>query len=303
MKLIVSLCNKKASVNKERDTKMLYPNVFLLEVDTEKEQVKPIKINWWTWKPKGITGLAPYKNGFLCLLQAKSHKLFYIDKKYTLIKKWKLNKVKDGHSIVVYNEKIYIASTGNDSIVEMHPDTSTEQIFWQANNNKKDTIHLNSIIWHEDEMIISAFGQKSGDRWITAKNGFLKNIHKDKIIKNHLFHPHTILKTSDGIFFCESARKRIVNLDNNNILSLKAGYVRGLAITDEEIAIAISHARKRSKSTGKLNDMDDELMKSFQVGCGINVYKRYGNEINKAKFTKFIDIYPFSNEIYDLLLI
>jgi len=303
MKLIVSLCNKKASVDKIREKKMLYPNVFLLEVDTEKEQIKPIEIRWWTWKPKGVTGLYPYKDGFLCLLQAKTHKLFYIDKKYRVKGKWPLKKVKDGHSIVVWKDKIYIASTGNNSIVEFLPDKNEEKIFWQYNSSETDTIHVNSMVWHNDQMIISAFGKKDGDQWITARNGFLKNIHEERIIKSSLFHPHTLIKTPEGIFFCESAKKRIMPINGYDALNVEKGYVRGLLITKDEIAVGISHARTRSKSTGKLNDMDSELMKSFQSGCGIKIYKRRGSKLRDAEFVKFIDLYSYSNEIYDLISI
>ena len=303
MKFIVSLCNKKASVDRTREEKMLYPDVFLLEVDSEKEEIRPIKIRWWTWKPKGITGLALYKDGFLCLLQAKIHKLFYIDKRYRVKKRWSLKKVKDGHSVFVWNDKIYIASTGNDSIIEFLPDKGEEKIFWQENSMGMDTIHINSMVWHNDQMIISAFGKKEGDQWITAKSGFLKNIHKEELIKESLFHPHTLTKTPEGIFFCESAKRRIMSIDGNDALDVGKGYVRGLLITEDKIAVGISHARKRSKSTGKLNDMDNKLMRSFQSGCGIKIYKRYGKRLTDTVFVKFINLYPYSNEIYDLLLI
>jgi len=304
MKLIVSLCNKKASVEKERGHKMLYPGVFLLEVDTYTGSIRPIRIRWWTWKPTGVTGLTKYKDGFLCLLQAKAHRLFYIDRRsYKVKKRWKLKTVKDGHSIAVKDGKIYIASTGNDSIVEFSPDTGEEKIYWRMNNGQKDTIHMNSIIWFNGSMIVSAFGKKAGEQWITAKNGFLMDVTKSKIIKNSLFHPHTLLSIEEKIYLCESARKRVISADGEDILELDKGYVRGLVITEDEIAIGISHARKRSKSTGRQNKMDDELIQSFRSGCGIKVFERRGKEIGNAKFKRFIDLYAYSSEIYDLLLV
>lgn len=303
MRLIVSLCNKKASVDREREKKMLYPDVFLLEVNTETEEVKPIKIRWWTWKPKGITGLAPYNDGFLCLLQAKPHKLFYISKQYKIIKKWVLKKVKDAHSLVVRGNNIYIASTGNDSIIEFIPETDEERIFWREGLSEEDTIHVNSMVWSDDHMIISAFGKKSGDQWITARQGFLMDIHTGTKIRDSLFHPHTLLKSKKDIFFCESANRKVHSMNGNEVLNIRNGYVRGLLITEDEIAVGISYARRRSKSTGRPNQMDDELMRSFQAGCGIKIYKKYGSKINEAKFIKFIDLYPYSNEIYDVIQI
>ena len=303
MKLLVSLCNKKASVDREREKKMLYPEVFLLEVNTETEEVRPIKIRWWTWKPKGVTGILPFRDGFLCLLQAKKHKLFWLDRDYKVKKRWALRMVKDGHSLAEMEGKIYIASTGSDSIVEFIPETGEERTFWKENSSERDTIHVNSMVWVDGHMIISAFGRKSGDQWITARKGFLMDIHTGEKIKDSLFHPHTLLKTEEGIFFCESANKRVVSIDGSDMLDIKGGYVRGLVIKEDQIAVGISHARKRSKSTGRPNRMDDELMKSFQTGCGIKIYKRCGQKINDAKFVKFIDLYPYSNEIYDIVLI
>ncbi len=303
MRLIVSLCNKKASVEKERGAKMLYPGVFLLEVDTHTGAIRPIKIRWWSWKPTGVTGLTRYRDGFLCLLQAKVHKLFYIDRNYKVKKRWRLKKVKDGHSIAVKDEKIYIASTGNDSIVEFFPDTGEERIYCRIGAGEKDTVHLNSIIWFNNSMIVSAFGKKEGDQWITAKDGFLMNITEKKIMKKSLFHPHTLISTEGKIYLCESARKRVISADGKDVLELDKGYVRGLVITEDEIAVGISHARKRSKSTGKLNKADDELLQSFRSGCGIKVFERVGTGLADAKFKKFIDLYAYSNEIYDLLLL
>lgn len=303
MKLIVSLCNKKASVEKERGEKMLYPGIFLLEVNTEDGSIRPIKVRWWTWKPRGVTGLVSYKDGFLCLLQAKIHKLFWFDKNYKVRKRWILKKVKDGHSLVTKNGKVYIASTGNDSIVEFDPETEEERVFWKENSFGKDTIHLNSMIWDDDHMIISAFGKKAGDQWMSARNGYLMDIKTGKKIRDSLFHPHTLLKNREGIFFCESARKKVLSMDGSDSLDIGKGYVRGLLITEEEIAVGISHARRRSKSTGRLNRMDNELMHSFRSGCGIKVYKRCGKKLKKSRLIRFVNLYPFSSEIYDLISI
>ncbi len=303
MRFIVSLCNKKAAVERERDEKMLYPGVFLLEIDSETDTINPIKVRWWSWGSRGVTGLMPYKEGFLCLLQAKRHRLFWLDKNYKVKKSWRLKRVKDGHSLAVKDDKIYIASTGNDSIVEFIPETGEERIFWKENSMERDSIHMNSMIWMGSHMIISAFGKKAGEQWITARNGFLMNIHTGQKIKDSLFHPHTLLKTEQGVFLCESAKKRVIALNEADILDVERGYVRGLLITEDEIAVGISHARRRSKSTGKLNRLDDELMSSFRNGCGIKIYRRHGKRLRESEFVKFIDLYPFSNEIYDLILI
>jgi len=303
MKLIVSLCNKKASVEKERGCKMLYPKVFLLEVDTDDETIKPIKVRWWTWGPTGVTGLTKYKDGFLCLLQAKTHRLIYVGRDYKVKKRWKLRKVKDGHSIVVRDGKVYIASTGNDSIVEFCPDTGEERFYWRMNDGEKDTVHINSIIWVKNSMLISAFGKKAGDQWITARNGFLMDITKERVIKEALFHPHTLTTAGKRIYLCESAKKRIISVNEEDMLELDKGYVRGLVITKDEVAVGISHARKRSKSTGRQNKMDDQLIQSFRSGCGIKVFAKKGEKLSNAEFKKFIDLSAYSNEIYDLLLI
>ncbi len=294
MRLLVSLCNKKESIKR----KLLYPKVFLLEVDTETGKIKPIKIRFWIWKPKGVTGIARYREGFVFVVQAKKHRLFYVDKNYRVKKRWKLEKVKDAHSICVNDGKIYIASTGNDSIIEFSPETGKEKIFYREGDSKEDTIHINSLVWEKDKLIISAFGKKDGERWFSAKNGFLKNIHDGRIILDSLFHPHTLVKTEEGIFFCESAKKRVLSLDGSFILNIEKGYVRGLAIKEGEICVGISHARERSKSTGKKNDLSDPLIRSFQAGCGIMVFRKKGK---KAEFLKFIDLYPYSNELYDLI--
>jgi len=297
MRLIVSLCNKKKSVIKERKEKILYPKVFLLEVDTETERIRPIKINWWTWKPKGVTGLAKYKDGFLCLLQAKRHKLFFLDKNYKVKKKWSLKYVKDGHSLLVKDEKVYIASTGNNSIVEFLPEKGEEKIYWRANNEEKDTLHINSIAYFEGNLVISAFGKKEKENWLCSKNGYIFDVTNGRIIKDELFHPHTLISKDGELFFCESAKRKIRSL-KKDLLQIDKGYVRGLAIYGNEIVFGISHARRRSKSTGRLNDMNDSLIRSFQAGCGIWICRKIGEDF---QLVRFINLFPYSNEIYDIL--
>ncbi len=158
-------------------------------------------------------------------------------------------------------------------------------------------MHINSIAYLDGNLVISAFGKKEKDNWLYSKNGYILDITDGKVIKNGLFHPHTLISKNGKLFFCESARRKIRSLEED-LLQIEKGYVRGLAIYKDEIAFGISHARKKSKSTGRMNDMNDNLIRSFQAGCGIWIYKKVKGDFQPVKF---IDLFPYSNEIYDIL--
>src|SRR5262249_32699144 len=161
MKLLVSICNK----NRAPEAKL--PGVFLFEVDTAQARVRPIALEHRGLLPaKGITGLAHYDDGILAVMQGAAQ-LVLLGPRYAVRAVWNVPQLKHAHSIAVAGSKAYIASTGNDAVVEFDP-ASGGKVHWRHSDHEEDTIHLNSLVYHDGQLHATAFGPKQGLPWGTA---------------------------------------------------------------------------------------------------------------------------------------
>src|SRR5207302_517263 len=102
---------------------------------------------------------ALYGDDLLTITQSMPACLVRLTREFGVKEVWPLSCVKDGHSIAVYQEMIYIASTGSDAIVKFEPGRG-ESIFWQGGPGDRDTIHVNSICWYQNQLYASIFGPK-----------------------------------------------------------------------------------------------------------------------------------------------
>lgn len=293
MKFIVSICNK------QRAEQAKLPDIFLFELSTKQLEPKPIALKHPDIPPaRGITGLAHYHEGILALLQIKPMKLVYFNRQYKVENVWTLTLAKDGHSITVNRNKVYIASCGTDSVIEFDPDLG-EKVFWQDNGQGKDSIHLNSIAWHNGELYVTAFGSKKGELWSSADAGYLMNITSGQIITCPLYHPHSALSTNEGIYLCESSRMAVRRVDGQSLV-VGTGYTRGLFITPTHLYVGTSKGRVKSKSTGKVidNPADPGLMAGE---CKVLIYGRKKGNLESGKLIGQACLEEYAEEIYDIL--
>jgi len=290
MKLLVSLCNK--------IVEPIGPP-FLLEVDTVSEEITPIFLDDSRVPPPlGFSGLCPYREGFLAALQTEPTTLLQLSREYQVENVWTLTRVKDARSLAVFEDKIYLVSTGNDAIVEFAPD-SEERIFWRANHEGKDSIHLNSLAWHEGNLYATAFGKKKGDSWSSADAGFLQNLTTGTCLCEALMHPHSLLVADDGFYFCRSRHMSVGKPDGQD-LEIGVGYTRGLCVSGEYIWVGVSRGRASSKSLGKVveNPQDSGLLTGL---CGVVMYRRNADDLSKSELIGAFWLEDYRTEIYDIL--
>ena len=121
MKLLVSINNK----NRAEGTEL--PGVFLLEVDTKTKDVTPVRLRHQSiLKAIGISGLSRYRDGFVAVMQSYPTQLVHFNEHYNVLNVWYLYLVRDGHSVCAVDNKIYDASAGTDSVVEIEPGTGSK---------------------------------------------------------------------------------------------------------------------------------------------------------------------------------
>ena len=160
MKLLVSLCNKRKLENVE------LPDCFLFEIcPQEPVTIKPVFLNHSDIvSPGGFTGLVRFREGIVVLTQSDQPQAVYCGLDYEVRQVWDLEQAVDPHTVIVHDEKLYMAATGRDAIMEYEPGRD-EHIYWQDNTKGKDTIHLNSLLMFEERMLATAFGRKRDKMW------------------------------------------------------------------------------------------------------------------------------------------
>ena len=197
---------------------------------------------------------------------------------------WPLALVQDAHSVSVARGKVYIASSGTDSVVEFEPGAA-EKVLWRDNDFGEDTIHVNSVLWFQGCLYATAFGKKTGERWSSATEGYLLNLSTGQVVAEPIAHPHsaTVSSAREGIYWCESTHQTVCREDGQR-LQTGSGFTRGLIVTATHLYVGIS------KHRGALTDP-----------CGIRIYERRGDELKTSRLIASIDLSQYGQEIYDLL--
>ena len=247
---------------------------------------------------RGMTGLAHYSGGLLAVMQTQPVRLVHFSRQYRVENVWMLSLARDVHSLAVRDNKVFLASTGNDSVLEFEP-ASGERVLWRLTSGEKDTIHLNSILWHAGNLFATAFGKKKGEQWSSADAGYLINLTTGRTVVSPLYHPHSAVGTGEGIYYCESSRMTIGREDGRK-LAIGLGYIRGLVITDDYLYVGTSKGRTQSHSTGKVidNSADPGLLAGR---CGVLVYRRDNEKLEECELVEQASLEDYGEEIYDLL--
>lgn len=291
MKVLISFCNTKGKKGN--------PNLLLLNVLNGKQKWIDIDID-----NKGFRGLAIDAKYIYTLYQKKTLGTLVIINRsnFGVVLEQDLPKLLEPHSMLLDKGCLYIVSAGNDQIqrYELNYDdlsVSYKDIFWfpKGSKHKADTHHINSIYKFQGQFFISGLGLKKGEKLSTARNGYVCNITSGQEEIGNIYHPHSIIITKAGIYFCESATRR-VKLNQKTLITLKRGYIRGLWTNDEILVVGTSSGRKHSRSTKKVNNIWDPGQ--LESACDVSVYDL------KARIPRLInkfDFLPAKKEIYEII--
>ena len=204
--------------------------------------------------------------------------------------------VRDPHSMAIRDGRLYVCSTGTNSI-EMYGLDNLEYLgrYWQhpGTTTGGDQVHLNSIFIHKNDIWCSAFGRKTDDKWSSGMSGYLINTTNNLMLYK-ISHPHSAMSDGKSIYYCESRTGKVYR-DGKEQKKIKGAYVRGLAINNELLAVGISSSRKMSRSKNTVNNPSE--IGRFKSMAGIMLVGRQDNK------STFCDLSQFFTEIYDLTFI
>jgi hypothetical protein len=224
--------------------------------------------------------------------------LSVLDKRdLTMVSIQSLPEINDCHSIVRYEDMLYVVSTGTDEIFSyrLHGSEATDpRLVWSPSGASQDLHHVNSIAIADGEVVCSAFGPKGGDTWATSTHGYIHNVSSDRRILDGLHQPHTVTWSPDGFYFCNS-RLGTVNLGDNVIAHL-AGYARGLAFAPDGVMYAATSVGRRPVENSSRTDVfrHPEDPGELNGRCAVVRFSPEG-------FRTEIGLSSAGYEIYDLL--
>ena len=289
VKILVSFCNQANQGNN------------LLLIDDHHEAGKPLITN-----PESFTGLTQDAGYIYAASQTIEQFLYIIDKKtYQVILRHHLTNARDVHSLVVIDDNIYLVSTGTDQVLQYRFDRTQKQIqftgiVWQPTDSHgiSDTHHLNALVLYQGELFVSGFGPKTDTTWSSAKHGYVFNITRKKYVLPQIYHPHSLTIVNNEFYYCESST-RSVKKNNRTLVRLKQGYVRGLSVINDYLIFGTSSGRKRSKSTGLVNNPADTG--SLELDCRVLIYKK--NFWGWYRPLTTFNFAPEHTEIYDIIVL
>lgn len=280
----------------------------LAVLDTSTGVCNEISIPGVSPKCRGATGLALTDDLILAVIQVPESgqsgvpEVVAVDRA-RLAMRWiyRFQRGRDVHSICANGDAIYAVSTGTDEVVSLRCGPSgptSEDVVWAPSPQEagNDVHHLNGIGCKDEEILIAGFGRKTGQKWETARGGFIWNITRQKMVKSGLDQPHSIFVVDGRIGYCESRSSsvRVVDDPRRGILP---GYTRGACVNGSTIFAGTSVGREMPPSTGRL--INNPAVDGAPVGrCAVHLLRTQSFELERS-----IDVKSFGNEIYDLVAI
>ncbi len=185
------------------------------------------------------------------------------------------------------------------------PKKETKEFFWRIRKGTfwtpeymrhlLGTHHLNSLFLSNANLFISGFGPPKSELFTSATEGYIFDIKQRKKTHEHINHPHSVFVNKGDLFYCES-RTRTVKKRSSALITLENGYTRGLAIADDLLIVGSSASRKKSRSTGLVNNTAEDGLQA----CRISVFKK-NDTSQEYEIVEEIEFFPDKQEIYDVV--
>jgi hypothetical protein len=299
MQLLVSLCNK------SENAALLHPAGFLYRIDVSDRRIEPVDLGFLdSTDAHGTTGLARHRNGLAVAVQStmaqglrhEPSKVMILDADLGMKQVLDLPQVSDLHSLMSVEGVLHVVSTGTDSVVTVDESGHVETVL-DATKSGANSIHLNSVVIHEGRLLYSAFGTGTDALRRSAQEGYIFDQAAGRKLVEGVHHPHSLVSHGGMLYFCESGTATAHCTDGSSI-QLAEGYVRGLAVSDEFVALGISRQRTKSRSSG--NNVFVPFPEK-EGRCEVLVYRK--NEgLADAELVDVIGLEHVGDEIYDILI-
>jgi hypothetical protein len=272
----------------------------------------------------GATGITVANGHYWVIQQAISSSVIKLDAEFKAAAAYPLPVSRDAHSLTSFNGGFLVADTLRNCVnfARLTDDGSAfvESEFWrQCQSNDKDEAHVNSICDVNGEVYVSFFGEKPANGWQSSQNGKILNINSGEVICDSLQHPHTLVLSCGDIYWLESKAGLLHKYTpggKHEVMLRLDGYLRGLVFEDDFIYIGASAVRRKSRSTGTLNQIisgnPDEfhcwiyrvsqktgaVERRNMTGFGAEIYDLYPVPVMPFEMSKFSSAYALASRLW-----
>lgn len=249
-------------------------------VDLEKEIFKQV-VDWntldidWAGRgmDRGLRGIVFYNDEIFI---AASDELFVFDQDFNINRSYRNQYFKHCHEICLHNDKIYLSSTGFDSILEFDPNKETftcgyllrnsaenqnnkssirliEQTYDPSKDNgpeQGDSIHINNVFSYQGELYISAlkvpYLLKLVEGNFKVESSIPAGTHNARPFKDGILLNNT--QTNSVCYFDKNEnilqQWKVITYDENELANTdlpkdhaRQGFGRGLSVFNDDIVI------------------------------------------------------------------
>ena len=237
---------------------------------------------------------------------ADSFLAFFDKDELTLREMVRLPGVLDVHSICLHEGAIFAVSTGTDELVRVTFGTggASVETIWSPTNSHSEQHHLNSVISYRGELLCSAFGQRTGDSWIDARDGYVYNVSAGECLVRGLYHPHSLAELGGRLYLCESASSAIRPIvfsgasraDLGPALNGLDGYVRGLAFSPDGTGLVGTSVGRYAGQVGHVVSSGDNERGRRMGRCAVQFVDPRTETVGQSR----LEFSAVSDEIYDI---
>lgn len=294
-RLLVSFCNQFVS-----------PECSLAEIDTIENSAQwifPDIDDSYLSGMQGITGIAQDETRIFALTQGSRPTLIVLCASSLNVQFVKpLALIKDPHSAILYDGKLFTVSTGTNQIFYIKVDgeePGEEEVYWSYPGVclSNDVVHLNGITLLGARFIGTCFGPRTEEnKW--GENGRVFFIDTNETILGNLNNPHTPYVDESTLYVAESKAGTVHRVelginDRTQVLNpiQIGGYVRGICVKGKDFFVGVSANRLFSRSTGSNLPYNEEARCSRLVKVSLDT----------MEITDFDGFCLLGDEIYDLL--
>ena len=209
--------------------------------------------------------------------------------------------IRDVHSVAVDNGNVYLVSSEQNAVLAVDKDklgTEKPEIVYRAHPAEVDMVHLNSLSAKNGEILVSGFGLREGERWHTARNGFIADVQTGEVLQENIYHPHSVTMAGNGeVLVCESSKGRLHNVSTGEVIFETPNYLRGIACPDDNTLLI-------GQSKGRYNSaLPNVIFNAADPGELVGFAGIYEYDLHERSTRLVQDLRTFGPEIYDILLL
>jgi len=152
----------------------------------------------------------------------------------------------DIHDLLVVGQRLFVACTQFNGVLEL--DEAFHEVARWAFPGEPDSVHLNSLCFHDGQLLASMFGDFSahrGYKGATAGRGEVRNVVTGETLISGLSQPHSLCMIDGDLVVCNSESGDVLfHRDGVLVRRLEiGGYVRGLAAGTDCLYVGVSRSR------------------------------------------------------------